>query len=102
MSQRRPRLSRAVSHDISTLGSAAVSLGAVAVVATLPVVIGVGAAFLSGAATVDSALALALSALDEPLVGAYSTAWLFHVAVAGLLGGTWVLGAGLVLEGLFE
>jgi len=102
MSQRRSTVGRSVHRDIATLGSAAVSLGLVAILVTLPVVVGVALGFLADAATVEGALSLAVAALEEPLFGAYSRAWLFHAAVAGLLGGTWALGAGLVLEGLFD
>lgn len=102
MSQRRSTVGRRVHHDVAALGSAAVAVGLVAVLVTLPVVVGVGAGFLSEAETAQGALSLATTALEEPLLGGYSTAWLFHAAVIGLLGGTWILGAGLVLDGLFE
>jgi len=102
MSQRRPTVGRAVASDISTLGSAAVWLGLVVTLAMTALAVAAGAELLAEAATVEGALSLALVALDEPLVGTYNTARLFHVGVVGLLVGTWVLGAGLVLEGLFD
>jgi len=86
----------------AALGRALIRLGAVVVAVTIPPVVGAGTGIAVTADTPAQAAAIMLRAMNGPLVGARGLPWLFHLATLALLCGCWLLGAGLVLDGLFD
>jgi len=89
-------------HDPSDVGALATRAGLALIAMTAPVVVGAAIGVLADASTVEAAVTLVLDAMDTPLVGPGSLSWLLHVSLLGFLGGCWLLGAGLLLEGLFD
>lgn len=57
---------------------------------------------LGDAPSVEAGLDSALAATSGPLATGGGVGWLLHVAVLGVLVGTWLLGAGLVVSGLAD
>ena len=93
MSQRRSTLGPAGHHPV---GRPARRLGLAVVAATLPVVVGVAAGLVADAGS----LAAVVAALTGSLGAQSGSMWLLHAATLGLAGGGWLLGAGLLVEGL--
>ena len=101
MAGRRPdyRETAGGAGSLRLVGRRAALAGAVVCAISLPVALaaavalfGVGPAAAEGAAALLSAEAGALSGLELA----------FHLAALCALAGTWLLGAGLVIEGLLE
>jgi len=88
--------------DPAVLGSVLTRLGLGLLVLALPVGAGAGLGLLGEAGSLAVGVRVALAALEGPLLGSSGLPWLFHVAVLALLSGCWLLGAGLVLDGLFD
>ncbi|GGN97885.1 MULTISPECIES: hypothetical protein [Haloarcula] len=102
MSQRRSTLDAPVDTDPTVVGRRATRAGLALAAATLPLVVGTVAGMLVDAPTLTAGVDAVLAAAGTPLVGGYGRAWLFHVGALGLLAGCWLLGAGLLLDGLFD
>jgi hypothetical protein len=100
MSQRWRRVGPTGRDTPGVVGTVATRLGLLAVAVTLPVVVGTVAGMVGDAATVGAAFDTVGTVLTGPLAGQSGTAWLFHVAVLGLCSGCWLVGAGLVVDGL--
>lgn len=101
MSQRRSRVRTRARYDPATVGTATTRLGFVLVVATVPIVAGTLGSVLIQTETVGGALAAVLAVMGGPLLAQHGIEWLFHVTTIGLLCGCWLVGLGLLLDGLF-
>ena len=88
--------------DPATVGAALTWLGLGVVALTVPVVAGAFVGLLVTAGSPAVGMALAMGALDGPLLGGSGLPRLFHAATFAGLCGCWLLGAGLLLEGLFD
>ncbi len=88
--------------DPAFVGVVLTRLGAYILALTLPVVAGAFAGLFLTAGSPAVGVAHALAAMDGPLLGGFGLAWLFHVATLAGLCGCWVLGAGLLLSGLYD
>ncbi|MBX0287411.1 hypothetical protein [Haloarcula salinisoli] len=88
--------------DPAFVGLVLTRLGAGIIALTLPVATGAFAGVLLTAGSPAVGVALALQAMDGSLLGGFGLAWLFHVATLAGLCGCWVLGAGLLLSGLYD
>ena len=84
------------------VGAVLVRLGLAALALTLPAVAGTFAGLVATAGSPAAGAALALGAMDGPLLGGAGLRWLFHVSTFAGLCGCWLLGAGLLLDGLFD
>ncbi|WP_236035531.1 hypothetical protein [Haloarcula rubra] len=102
MSQRRSTFGAATATDPAVVGRRATRAGLVLAAATLPLVVGTGTGLVVDAPTLAAGVDAVLAAANAPLVGGYGRAWLFHVSALGLLAGCWLLGAGLLLDGVFD
>lgn len=103
MAGRRPdyRETTLAGSSLADIGRRVAAVGVALVSVSAPVVLLAGVLLFSGAATaavVDGAAAL-LSA-DAAALGGLEL--VFHLASLVVLAGTWILGAGLLVEGLFE
>jgi len=83
--------------DLSTLLT---WLGLVVVTLTGPLLAGTAAGLVTAAGSPAAALQVAGRAVAGPLLAGAGLPWAFHVAVLVFACGCWVLGAGLVLDGL--
>jgi|GEM_PF-2494902 len=88
--------------DPSRVGGTLTWLGLGVIALTLPVATGALAGLLTSAGSPAAGVAVALGAMDGPLLGATGLPWLFHVATLTGLCGCWLLGAGLLLSGLYD
>lgn len=89
-------------HPLARAGWYATRAGVVAVVTALPLSIVTFALVLADAPTLAAGLETAVSATTGPLGPPGGVPWLLHVGVLGLLGGSWLVGLGLVLTGVFD
>ncbi|MDS0283555.1 hypothetical protein [Haloarcula onubensis] len=87
--------------DPALVGTVLLRLGLGIVALTVPVAAGALAGLLATAASPAGGVALAMRAMDAPLLGGVGLAWLVHVATLTALCGCWLLGAGLLLAGLY-
>lgn len=88
--------------DPALVGVVLTWLGLWTLALALPVVVGALAGLFATAGSLAAGVALALRAMAGPILGGFGPLWLFHVATLALLCGCWLLGAGLLLEGLFD
>ncbi|WP_254271902.1 hypothetical protein [Haloarcula marina] len=102
MSQRRSTVTVGDTLDPAVVGRRATRVGLALVAAALPLVVGTLAGIAADAPTVEAAFTAALGVMDAPVFGQHGTQLLFHVGTLGLLAGCWVLGVGLLLDGLFD
>jgi len=84
--------------DPAVAGAVLTRLGLAVVALTLPAAAGAFAGLLAN----TGSPAAAVAAMNGPLLGGGGLPWLFHVAALVLLCGCWLLGAGLLLDGLFD
>jgi len=100
MSQRRPsRHFDAVDPD--AVGRVATQVGVVLVVSSMPLLAWAATGLLADVSTLSAALSVLASASNGPLTVGAGHASLFRAGLYGLLSGCWLLGAGLVIDGLF-
>ena len=88
--------------DPAFVGAVLTRVGLALLALTVPVVVGVFAGLLLTVGSPAAGVAHALQAMDGPLLGGFGPGWLFHVSTLTLLCGCWLLGAGLLLSGLFD
>jgi hypothetical protein len=88
--------------DPATVGTVLTRLGLGLVAVTVPLVAGAGAGLLANAGSLAVAMAIVVRAMETPLVGGSGLPWLFRLATLTLLSGCWILGAGLVADGLSD
>ena len=97
MSRRRVRIDAASHHPVSRVAR---RLGLAVVAAALPVVVGLTAGLLVDAGSLTAGIGVLVSALTGSLGAQSGSVWLFHAATLVLAGGGWLLGAGLLIDGL--
>ncbi len=83
------------------IGVLAVQVGYATVMAALLLAVVTLGVLLARAPTVAAGIDAAVAAGTGPLSGS-GAAWLFHVGVLGLLFGSWLLGLGLIVDGLVD
>jgi hypothetical protein len=88
--------------SLGTVGRLATRAGTVLVLLAAPLALATFLAVLAGAPNPVAGLDTALAATSGPLGAAGGVEWLLHLGVLGLLAGSWILGAGLVLTGLTD
>ncbi|MDS0259492.1 hypothetical protein NDI56_08810 [Haloarcula sp. S1CR25-12] len=88
--------------DPATVGTVLTRVGLALIAVTVPLVAGAAAGLVTEAGSPAVAVAVTTHAMDGPLFAGFGLRWLFHVATLALLSGCWLLGAGLVLDGLFD
>jgi len=88
--------------DPAVVGGVLARLGVVVLALAVPVAAAALAGLLATTDPPAAGVAVALGAMDGPLLGGTGLPWLFHVAALAGLCGCWFLGAGLLLEGLFD
>ncbi|WP_225335011.1 hypothetical protein [Halomicrobium urmianum] len=81
------------------VGTLAVQVGYATVTAALLLAAVTFGVLLARAPTVAAGIDAAVAAGTGPLSGSGVT-WLFHVGVLGVLIGSWLLGLGLIIDGL--
>ncbi|MFB6224052.1 MAG: hypothetical protein ABEH86_10340 [Haloarcula sp.] len=100
MSQRQLTGVRGGPLDPATVATLAERVGFALVVVALPVAIGTFASIAVEAASLLAAVDAAANAMNGPLTMGWGLSWLFHVSTLVTALGCWVLGLGLVLDGL--
>jgi hypothetical protein len=98
MSQRRSTAPQSGPVNLARVGAAATRAGLFAVAVTVPIAVGTAVGLAADAGNLGSVLA----ATGGPVLRGAGQTYLFRVAATGLLGGGWLVGAGLVLDGLFD
>ena len=88
--------------DPATIGNVLARVGLAVLALTVPVVAGAGAGLFAAVGSPTVGVARAVAAMDGPLLDGFGLPWLFHVAALSGLCGCWLLGAGLLLTGLFD
>jgi hypothetical protein len=102
MAQRQSTYSRDRPAGPARLGAAAQRAGLLVVAASLPLVVGTAASlFASAGAPLAGVEAATAAVTAAPTLGT-DHATLFHLGTLALLAGCWVVGFGLVLDGLFD
>jgi hypothetical protein len=101
MSQRRPS-HRFGALDPGAVGRATTRVGVALVAVSVPLLVWTAAGLLADVSTPSAALATLAAASSGPVVAVSDTASIFRVGLYVLLAGCWLLGAGLVLDGLFD
>ena len=85
-----------------TVGRVLTRLGLAVVAAAIPPTVGAGAGIAVTTGSAVEAVTITLRAMQEPLVGGSGLPWLLHASTLALWCGCWLLGAGLLLGGLFD
>ncbi|SFR93614.1 hypothetical protein SAMN05216559_1334 [Halomicrobium zhouii] len=88
--------------SLATAGRVLTRAGTVVALTAAPLALVTFLLVLGDAPTMDAGLDSAVAATTGPLAMGGGLGWLLHVAVLGVLAGTWVVGAGLVVSGLAD
>lgn len=88
--------------SLATVGRLAVRAGAAITLTAAPLALATFLLVLADAPTVAAGLDAAASATTGPIGDGGGIGWLLHAGVLGVLVGTWILGAGLVVSGLTD
>jgi len=86
----------------ASLAAPALRLGFALTAMALPLAVGTGLAVVLSAPTLGTGLDTVITAASGPLGAPTGIGWLFHVGVLGVLAGTWLYGAGLLVSGLLD
>jgi hypothetical protein len=100
MAQRRPAATYDGPLDPAAVATLAERVGLVLVALALPVAVGAFVGMALTAGSLPAATDAAAAAVSGPLTAGRGLSWLFYVGVLGTALGCWVLGLGLVLDGL--
>ncbi|WP_336337023.1 hypothetical protein [Haloarcula brevis] len=100
MAQRQPAATVGGPLDPATVARLAERAGLALVAVALPVAVGAFAGMALTAGSLPAATAAAAAAMSGPLTAGQGLSWLFYVGALGTVLGCWVLGLGLVLDGL--
>ncbi|WP_058994641.1 hypothetical protein [Haloarcula sp. CBA1127] len=100
MSQLQPVPTRGRSLDPAAVAALAERVGLVLIAAALPVAVGAFAGLALTAGSLSAASDAATAAMSGPLTTEQGLSWLFYVSTLGTALGCWVLGLGLLLDGL--
>lgn len=105
MSRNRPEFVSGVATDQvppATVGRLATRAGTILTLTAAPLAVVTFFSILLDASTVGAGVDAAAAATSGPLAVSGGMGWALHIAVLGLLAGSWILGAGLVLSGLVD
>jgi len=94
--------SRGALMSLATAGRLLTRAGVVLALTAAPLALVTFLLVLADAPSVSTGLDSAIAATGGPLATGGGVGWLLHVAVLGVLAGTWLLGAGLVVTGLAD
>jgi hypothetical protein len=100
MSQRRPVASYGGPFDPAAVATLAERVGLALIAVTLPVAVGAFAGMVLAAGSLPAATEAAAAAMSGRLTAEQGLSWLFYVSALGTALGSWVLGLGLLLDGL--
>ncbi|EMA20632.1 hypothetical protein [Haloarcula marismortui] len=100
MSQRRPVPTYVGPLDPTAVATLAKRVGLALVAATLPVAVGTFAGMVLMAGSLPAATDAAAAAMSGLLTTEQGLSWLFYVSTLGTALGCWILGLGLLLDGL--
>jgi len=88
--------------DPVTAAALAERVGLALVAVTLPVALAAFAGLAAESASLSVATTTAAAAMDGPVLTGRGLSMLFHAGALGTLLGCWVLGLGLLLDGLYD
>ena len=100
MAQRQPAPTYGGPLTSAAVAALAERVGLALVAVTLPVAIGAFAGMALSAGSVPAATDAAAAAMSGRLTTGQGLSWLFHISALGTVLGCWVLGLGLLLDGL--
>jgi len=100
MAQRQPAATYSGPLDPAAVAALAERVGLALVAVTLPVAVGAFAGMVLTAGSLPAAAGAATAAMNGPLTTGRGLSWLFYVGTLGTALGCWVLGLGLLLDGL--
>ncbi|MDS0220773.1 hypothetical protein NDI54_05325 [Haloarcula sp. S1AR25-5A] len=100
MAQQQPTETYDGPLDIAAVATLAERVGLALVALALPVAVGAFAGMALDAGSLVAAGDAAAAAMSGPLTAGQGLSWLFYVSALGTVLGCWVLGLGLVLDGL--
>jgi len=86
--------------DPAVVAALAERVGLALVAIALPVAVGAFAGMALGAESLVAAVDIAVAAMNGPLSAERGLSSVFHVSTLGTALGCWILGLGLVLDGL--
>ncbi|GGK52159.1 hypothetical protein [Haloarcula sebkhae] len=86
--------------DPAAIAALAERVGLVLIAVALPVAVGAFAGLALTAGSLSAASDAATATLSGPLTTKQGLSWLFYVSTLGTALGCWVLGLGLLLDGL--
>ncbi|EMA18882.1 hypothetical protein [Haloarcula argentinensis] len=100
MAQRQPVSTCDRPLDPAAIAALAERVGLVLIAVALPVAVGAFAGLTLTAGSLSAAIDAATATLSGPLTTEHRLSWLFYVSTLGTALGCWVLGLGLLLDGL--
>ncbi|MFU1780424.1 hypothetical protein ACM16X_03470 [Haloarcula japonica] len=100
MAQRRPVPTYHGPLDPAAIAVLAERVGLALIAVALPVAVGAFVGLALTAGSLPAATEAAAAALSGPLTTARGLSWLFYVSTLGTALGCWILGLGLLLDGL--
>lgn len=100
MSQRQPVPTYVGPLDPAAVATLAKRVGLVLVAVALPVAVGTFAGMALTAGSILAATDTATAAMSGLLTTEQGLSWLFYVSTLGTALGCWILGLGLLLDGL--
>ena len=100
MSHRQPVPTFGGPLDSAAVTALAERVGLALIAVTLPVAIGAFAGMVLTAGSLPAAIDAAAAAMSGPLTRGQGLSWLFYASTLGTALGCWVLGLGLLLDGL--
>ena len=100
MAQRQPAATCCGLLDPAAVATLAKRVGLALTAVALPVAIGAFTGMALAAGSLPAATDAAAAAMNGPLTAEQGLSWLFYVSTLGTALGCWVLGLGLLLDGL--
>ena len=100
MSHRQPVPTYGGPLDTAAVAALAERVGLALITVTLPVAIGTFTGMVLTAGSLPAATDAAAAAMSGPLTTGQGLSWLFYASTLGTALGCWVLGLGLLLDGL--
>ncbi|EMA06727.1 hypothetical protein SAMN05443574_105155 [Haloarcula vallismortis] len=100
MAQRQPVPTFDAPLDPAAVAALTKRVGLVLVAVALPAAVGAFASMALTAGSLSAATDAAAGAMSGPLTAEEGVSWLFYASVLGTALGCWVLGLGLLLDGL--
>ncbi|EMA17051.1 MULTISPECIES: hypothetical protein [Haloarcula] len=100
MAQGQPAATYSGPLDPAAVAARAERVGLVLIAVALPVAVGTFAGMVLTSGSLSAASDAATAAMSGPLTTEQGLSWLFYVSTLGTALGCWVLGLGLLLDGL--